>query len=203
MNKVRRFGALAAAFLAVSTMTSLAATPASAASPLLAASGTSAAAGASAASSAAASDAPAASPAAAARRAAGSATATAPAKSAAAEPKVKGPEPINQLIAVRDGQTSLVKVWWKTDRTICDAKLIIWGNSRVTVAYPPMFRNFTSFSDGPTLTRRESDFTSFRVTPHVGGSAWVILAGTMTYDYCGRHARTQSKSTGFLLTVQA
>ncbi len=116
---------------------------------------------------------------------------------------VKGPKPINQLIAVPDGKTTSVKVWWKTDRTICHAKLIVWGNPRVQIGYPLVTRNFASFNHGPTLVRRDTDFTSFRVTPHVGGSAWVILAGTLTYDYCGRHDRTQSKSTGLLLTVRA
>jgi hypothetical protein len=122
---------------------------------------------------------------------------------AKAAPAVKGPEPINQLIAVQDGKTTWVKVWWKTDRTICNAKLIVWGNSQVEIGYPLNTRNYAPFNDGPTLVRRDTDFTSFRVTPHVGSSAWVILAGTLTYDYCGRHDRTQSKSTGFLLTVRA
>lgn len=148
MNKVRRLSALAAALLAVITVTSLAAAPASAAQ------------------------------------------------------KVKGPEPINQLIAVQDGKTTWVNVWWKTDRTICDAKLIVWGNPRVDVGYPGN-RGFTSFRNGAVLDRRETDFTSFRVTPHVGNSAWVIMGGTLTYNYCGWHAQTQSKSTGFLLTVRA
>jgi hypothetical protein len=156
MNKVRRLTALAAALLAVMTVTSLAAAPASA-----------------------------------------SAAAPAPAAQ-----KVKGPEAINQLIAVQDGQTTWVKVWWKTDRTICGAKLIVWGNPQVDVGYPAN-RDFVSFSHGFTLDRRRTDFTTFRVTPHVGKSAWVIMAGTMTYNYCGWHARAQSKSTGFLLTVRA
>jgi hypothetical protein len=121
---------------------------------------------------------------------------------ASAAERVTGPEAINQLIAVQDGQTSWVKIWWKTDRTICDAKLIIWGSSSVDIDYPANTRNFTSFNHGPTLSQRETDFTSFRVRPHVGRSAWIILAGTMTYNYCGWHARTQSKSTGFLLTVR-
>jgi hypothetical protein len=149
MNKVRRLGALVTAMLAVLTVTSLVASPASAAR------------------------------------------------------RVKGPEPVNQLIAVQDGQSSWVRVWWKTDSTICDAKLIIWGNSRVDVGYPFTTRNYTSFSNGDMLTRRETDFTAFRVTPHIGRSSWILLAGTMTYNSCGWHARTQSKSTGFLLTVRA
>jgi hypothetical protein len=121
---------------------------------------------------------------------------------ASAASRPKGPQPVSALVStVRSNQTSWVSVWWKTDRRVCDAKVVVWGNSRVDIGYPGN-RPYTSFSNGDTLSRRETDYTSFRVTPHVNGSAWVILAATITFNNCDRHARTQSRSTGFLLPVR-
>jgi hypothetical protein len=123
---------------------------------------------------------------------------------ASAATRPQGPQPVNQLLgSVRNNQTSWVNVWWKTDRTICDAKLVVWGNSRVDVDYPGNTARYTAFSHGSTLTRRGTDYTAVKVTPHYNGSSWVLLAATMTYNYCGRHARTESKTTGFLLTVRS
>jgi hypothetical protein len=121
---------------------------------------------------------------------------------AAAAGRVKGPEPVNALLqTVNTNQATWVSVEWKTDRTICDAEVRVWGNPNVVIGYPSNTATYTSFAHGSTLLRRDTDFTSFKVTPHFRRSTWALLAATITYNYCGRHSRTRTKNTGFLLPV--
>jgi hypothetical protein len=115
-----------------------------------------------------------------------------------------GPQPVNQWVRpVRAGVPSWVKVWWRTDRRICNARLVVWGDSAAAIAYPGD-RSYTSFSNGSTLSRRETDYTSFRVTatgrtlPLLGSA---LLRARLVYNDCGRFARTRAVDTGFLLPV--
>jgi uncharacterized membrane protein len=129
-------------------------------------------------------------------------TSVATATPAAAARRVKGPEPVNALLqTVNNNQATWVSVWWKTDRTICDAKVRVWGNANVVIGYPSNTATYTSFAHGSTLLRRETDFTSFKVTPHYNRSTWALLAATISYNNCGRHTRTRTKTTGLLLPV--
>jgi hypothetical protein len=129
-------------------------------------------------------------------------TSIAAATPAAADRRVKGPEPVNALLqTVNTNQATWVSVEWKTDRTICDAEVRVWGNPNVVIGYPSNTATYTSFAHGSTLLRRDTDFTSFKVTPHFHRSTWALLAATITYNYCGRHSRTRTKNTGFLLPV--
>jgi hypothetical protein len=126
------------------------------------------------------------------------------APASAATPEQKGPRPVSALLpTVDDGEMSWVSVQWRTDQTICDAKLTVVGNRKVRIDYPRDTRFYASFPHGGTLHRRSTDFTPFRVTPRFGGAAWVVLAGVLTYNFCGRHARTRTMTTGFLLPVRA
>jgi hypothetical protein len=116
----------------------------------------------------------------------------------------RGPHPVNQwLRPVPAGVPTWVAVWWRTDLRICDARLVVWGGSRVAIGYPNG-QTYASFSNGSTLSRRETDYTSFRVTA-VGptlpllGSA--LLRARLFYNDCGRFARTRATDTGFLLPV--
>ena len=132
----------------------------------------------------------------------GLASVVAPTSASAARPH--GPHPLNQwLSSVPAGTPTWVNVWWRTDRRICDARLVVWGGSAVAIAYPGG-RSYTSFSNGSTLSRRETDHTSFRVTaagptlPLLGSA---LLRARLFYNDCGRFARTQVTDTGFLLPV--
>ncbi|HEY7271786.1 MAG TPA: hypothetical protein VH502_03555 [Actinoplanes sp.] len=132
----------------------------------------------------------------------GLASVVAPAPASAARPH--GPHPVNQwLQPVPAGTPTWVKVWWRTDRRVCDARLVVWGGSTVAVTYPSD-RSYTSFSNGSTLSRRETDYTSFRVTaagptlPLLGSA---LLRARLLYNDCGRFARTRWTDTGFLLPV--
>jgi hypothetical protein len=116
----------------------------------------------------------------------------------------RGPQPADQwLRPVPAGVPTWVSVWWRTDRRICDARLMVWGGSAVAIAYPSD-RNYTSFSNGSTLSRRETDYASFRVTatgatlPLLGSA---LLPARLVYNDCGRFARTRAVDTGFLLPV--
>ena len=132
----------------------------------------------------------------------GLASVVAPTPASAARPH--GPQPVNQwLRPVPAGVPTWVKVWWRTDRRICDARLTVWGGPQVAVSYPGD-RSFTSFSNGSTLGRPETDYTSFRVTaagptlPFLGSA---LLRARLTYSDCGRFARPRVTDTGFLLPV--
>jgi hypothetical protein len=126
--------------------------------------------------------------------------ATAPASAAKA---AKGPQPVSQLLQrVDENSTETVYVWFKTDRRICNFKLRVWDNSRVDVTHPQGW--YTSLSRDDRLQRNERDYVTFDVK--VGDYArdtWQLLYATMSYDNCNRRARTQTKSTGFLLPVNA
>jgi hypothetical protein len=122
----------------------------------------------------------------------------------AASAAPSGPHPVNQwLRPVPAGVPSWVNVWWRTDRRICNARLVVWGGSSVAIAYPGG-RSYTSFSTGSTLSRRETDYTSFQVTatgatlPLLGSA---LLRARLFYNDCGRFARTRATDTGFLLPV--
>ena len=106
-----------------------------------------------------------------------------------------------RLPTVANQETAWVSVWWKTDRRICDAKVRVRGGTDVDIDYPANTGSYTSFSHGPTLRKRESDYTSFQVTPHFRKPTVTWLNATITYNNCGWHARTQARSTGFLLRV--
>ena len=131
-------------------------------------------------------------------------TSVATATPAAAARRVEGPEPVNALLqTVDNNRATWISVWWKTDRTICDAQVRVWGNPNVVVDYPSSTATYTSFAHGSTLLRRETDFTSFKVTSHYSGSTWALLAATISYNNCGWHTRTRTKTAGLLLPVSA
>jgi hypothetical protein len=132
----------------------------------------------------------------------GLASVATPTPASAAPPR--GPHPVNQwLRPVPAGTPTWVNAWWRTDRRICDARLFVWGGSAVEIAYPNG-RTYTSFSNGSTLSRRETDYTAFRVTaagptlPFLGAA---LLRARLVYNDCGRFARTRVADTGFLLPV--
>jgi hypothetical protein len=126
----------------------------------------------------------------------------APAAAAAAPIRPDGPRPVaTAWPAVANYQSKWLSIWWKTDLAICDAKVRVRSMPGMQIAYPSN-RTFTSFAHGPALQRRESDYTSFLVTPHLRKPTVEWLEATITYNNCGWHARTQTRSTGFLLRVR-
>jgi hypothetical protein len=125
-----------------------------------------------------------------------------PAVAQAAPAAPKGPEPINSLLStVRAGTPTLVNAWWKTDSRACNVKVVAWNTPRVEIDYPSG-RPYASFANGTTLDRRETDYTSFRVTATYSQGNWALIAAQVYYNDCGRHARTKVKSVGFLLPVR-
>jgi hypothetical protein len=116
--------------------------------------------------------------------------------------RARGPQPIDQLLdSARIDQGKWEAVQWRTDRRVCHFKLTIWGGSKADIRYPDNTQYYSSFANGSTLSRGETDFTAFRVTPHYQGIIPLILVARYTYDDCGRHARTTVKTTGFVVPV--
>jgi hypothetical protein len=132
-----------------------------------------------------------------------SSLAAAPADAAsAARHRARGPQPIDQLLdSAHLNQGTWESVQWRTDQRVCHFKLTIWGGSQADIRYPDNTQYYSSFANGSTLSRGETDFTAFRVTPHYQGIIPLILVARYTYDDCGWHARTISKTTGFVVPV--
>jgi hypothetical protein len=127
---------------------------------------------------------------------------TAPASAAT---KVKGPQPVNQLLSsVDSGKPEWQNVFFKTDKKVCDFKLMVWGNSRVDIGYPgELPKPYTSLYGDSKLRKNEVDYAAFKVTADYDKDRWVILTATITYNYCGKKAPTLAKNTGFLMRVNA
>jgi hypothetical protein len=126
---------------------------------------------------------------------------------ASAAKKVRGPQPVSQLLStVNDKSATWVDVLFKTDVKVCKFKLVVWGNSKVSISYPEvnnMLRPYTSLSKNAQLNKNELDYASFKVTTgDFTRTQWSILPATMYYTNCGKKAKLQSKSTGFLLPVR-
>jgi hypothetical protein len=121
---------------------------------------------------------------------------------ATAAKKVKGPQPVSQLLQrVDDNEESWVRVWFKTDKRACNFKLMVWDNNRVEVTNPG-FAPFTSLNQNSTLNRGEVDYASFKVdVEDYNRDTWQLMYATMTWKWCGTN-RVQSKSTGFLLPIE-
>ncbi|BAL86232.1 hypothetical protein AMIS_10120 [Actinoplanes missouriensis 431] len=129
--------------------------------------------------------------------AAGMAAVSAAAPAAAAG---RGPEPVSPwLQAVRANAASWVLVHWRTDRTICDARIRVRGE-RVRVEYPGSWR-FTTFSRGDMLRPGRSDYIQLRVTPIARRNSVATLVATISYDECGRKARTQTRTSVLSMPV--
>jgi hypothetical protein len=126
---------------------------------------------------------------------------------ASAAKKMKGPQPVSQLLStVNDNTGTWVSVLFKTDVKVCKFKLVVWGNSTVDISYPEvngMTRPYTSLSKNAQLNKNELDYASFKVTTgDVTRTQWSILPATMYYTHCGKKAKLQSKNTAFLLRVR-
>ncbi|MEU8237557.1 hypothetical protein AB0C07_04860 [Actinoplanes missouriensis] len=129
--------------------------------------------------------------------AAGMAAVSAAAPAAAAG---RGPEPVSPwLQPVRANAASWVLVHWRTDRTICDARIRVRGE-RVRVEYPGSWR-FTTFSRGDMLRPGRSDYIQLRVTPIARRNSVATLVATISYDECGRKARTQTRTSVLSMPV--
>nr|WP_221381220.1 hypothetical protein [Actinoplanes polyasparticus] len=129
----------------------------------------------------------------------GMATVTATAPAAAAP--VRGPQPVsNWLGAVRANADSWVKIYWRTDRPICDVEVRVGGGRDVDVDYPGRKR-FTSFMRGDMLRPGRTDFTAFEVNPDYDRAGVARLRATISYDLCGRRDRTQYRSFALALPV--
>jgi hypothetical protein len=125
------------------------------------------------------------------------------ATAASAAPQLRGPEPVTQLLpGVDSGRSEWVSVLWKTDRPVCDFKVMVWGNGNVRIDYPGR-RGYATFARNDSLRRGQTATTTFRVTARYDRSVWAILAANVTYNHCGRQSPTITKSTGLMLPVRA
>ncbi|MBU2669575.1 hypothetical protein KOI35_39300 [Actinoplanes bogorensis] len=122
-------------------------------------------------------------------------TATAPATAAP-----RGPEPVsNWLGAVRANADSWVKIYFRTDRKVCDVEVRVSGRD-VDVDYPGR-RNYTSFSRGDQLRPGRTDFAAVSVNPDFDRAGIARLRATIAFDTCGRRDRTQYRSFSLALPV--
>ncbi|WIM97522.1 hypothetical protein ACTOB_001050 [Actinoplanes oblitus] len=126
-------------------------------------------------------------------------TAAATAGPAAAAP-FRGPEPITTwLRPVPANVPSWIDIAWRTDRTICDARVQVRGD-RVRVDYLGNRRG-ALFSRGATLSPWRTDVTRVRVTPYAMRVGVARLWATISYDECGWRSRTQMRTTVLSLPV--
>jgi hypothetical protein len=132
-------------------------------------------------------------------------TAATTSSSAAADArkKVKGPRPVTRTLqAVDANEPEWVRVRWKTDRRICDARVVVWADDDVEITYPGD-REFTSFSRGDSLGRGGTDFTAIRVEANYDRDSWALLEATISYTDCSRGSRTWSSDTTLMLPVRS
>jgi hypothetical protein len=127
--------------------------------------------------------------------------ATAPASAAK---KVKGPQPVSQVLgSVDENSTEWAHVWFKTDAKVCDFKLRVWDGANIDVSYPKG-KSYTSLKNDSKLRKGEVDYASFKLT--VGEYAkdtYRLLFATTSFTSCGKKAPTQIKHTSFLVRVDA
>ncbi|MCO8272757.1 hypothetical protein M1L60_19360 [Actinoplanes sp. TRM 88003] len=115
----------------------------------------------------------------------------------------KGPRPVTRMLQPIDsGESQWVRVRWKTDRRICDVKVVVWGDDEVEINYPGD-REFTSFSRGDSLGKGKTDFTAFRVEADYDRSSWALLEARISFTDCGRNAPARSKDTTLMLPVRS
>jgi hypothetical protein len=121
---------------------------------------------------------------------------------ATAAKKVKGPQPVSQLLQrVDDNEASWVRVWFKTDKKACNFKLMVWDNNRIDVSYPFGWP-YASLRQNATLNKGEVDYAAFKVdVDDYTKDTWQLMYATMTWKWCGTN-KVQTKSTGFLLPVE-
>ncbi|WP_157441586.1 hypothetical protein [Actinoplanes awajinensis] len=132
--------------------------------------------------------------------AAGMATTVAATPATAAPAAPRGPQPTSMwLKPVQAGAASWVDIAWRTDRNICDAQVQVRGE-RVRVDYAGNRRS-AMFLRGAALSTRRGDVTRIRVTPDRNLVGVTKLWATISYDDCGRRARTQTRTTVLSLPV--
>ncbi|MCY1144604.1 hypothetical protein OWR29_41960 [Actinoplanes sp. Pm04-4] len=120
-----------------------------------------------------------------------------------ARKRVKGPRPVTRTLqAVEANEPQWVRVRWKTDRRICDARVVVWADDDVEITYPGD-REFTSFSRGDSLGRGGTDFTAIRVEANYDRDSWALLEATISYTDCSRDSRTWSSDTTLMLPVRS
>jgi len=113
-----------------------------------------------------------------------------------------GPRPVsNWLRAVQADTDTWVNIGWRTNRRICDVEVRVDGGRRVEVDYPG-WRDYTSFRRDDSLRPGRTDYTAILVNPDYLRAGIARLRATIEYDNCGRHARTQHRSTWLNLPVR-
>jgi hypothetical protein len=112
----------------------------------------------------------------------------------------RGPQPVTTwLKPVRANIPTWVDIAWRTDRRVCDAQVQVRGE-RVRVEYPGN-RRAANFLKGGTLSVRHTEVTRVRVTPESAAGGVAKLWTTISYNECGMHARTQTRTTALSLPV--
>lgn len=128
--------------------------------------------------------------------------ATAP---AVAKPKDNGPTAVWPFLKAQDEQTVRPhSVWFKTNRTACNFKLMVNDVPGVEVWYPG-FKPFTLLSEDDTLWTGELDYATFFVkTSPTFQSSWRYLPAHVWYDNCkwGPKKRVSHKWITFILPVR-
>ncbi|GAA0491104.1 hypothetical protein Ade02nite_23060 [Paractinoplanes deccanensis] len=112
----------------------------------------------------------------------------------------RGPQPVTTwLRAVRADTDTEVRVYWRTDRRICDAEVRVSARD-VDIDYPGRARSAT-FSRGDNLRPGRSDYVEFDVNPDFDRAGIARLRTMISYDDCSRRARTQVRTFTLILPV--
>lgn len=119
----------------------------------------------------------------------------------------KGPVPLSNLLAPMveqngpQGQWQSVKFRSKTKA--CNFKMRVWDFApNATIVHPQGF--YTSLWQGPTLNKNEVDFASVKFYTGDYKPGWTVqtFPATIWWDNCKKKAKTQSKSTLFVVWVK-
>lgn len=125
-----------------------------------------------------------------------SASAVAPANADA-----RGPEPVSTwLRPVRAHTDTWIDIHWRTRQRACDASVKYYSRD-VDIDYRGNRRSAT-FSRGVTLSPRRGDYTTIQVNPDMDRGGMAKLRAVITYDSCGRWARSETRSFTLTLPVQ-
>jgi hypothetical protein len=120
---------------------------------------------------------------------------------AAAQASINGPEPVTTWLSpVKPHQATWLHIFWTAGKKICDVKVTAAAD-KVTIGYPANTGDYTSFGQSDSLPSRKVDFTAIRVNADYAAPAWVPISALVSYNSCGKYAKTKSENFTVYLPV--
>jgi hypothetical protein len=122
---------------------------------------------------------------------------------APAQASINGPEPVTTWLSpVRPNQATWVHIVWMAGKKICDVKVTAAADN-VTIGYPANTGTYTSFGQSDSLPSRKVDFTAIRVDADHTAPSYVPISTLVSYNSCGKYAKTKQENFTVYLPVIA